>query len=125
MRTRLCNATDEENLLRSVQDTAVAITSKPTITGGNQKEANVFEVEDATKYLRERLKYAGDEELLRADKKDSVEVNEDGGDEILSADKKDSDNVNEDGGEEVLSEDDKKGNVKANKDEEDENSLVF
>jgi len=70
MRTRLCNAVDEEKLLRSVRCTIVPPSATPAVENGNKSKAELFEVEESTKYLLDRLKDAGDEELLNEERND-------------------------------------------------------
>jgi len=89
MRTRLCNAADEEKMLQTVKDTAAAKTAlKATATEGVQIAA-VSEVDESTKHLLDRLKCAGDEELLNEDKKDDLKVEEDDNEKLPNDDKKD------------------------------------
>ena len=66
MRTRLCNGEDEEKLLEAVKETANIEQLTQTIV----REAESF------KQLSERLKAAGDEELLNDEKEDRVEGKE-------------------------------------------------
>ena len=66
MRTRLCNGEDEEKLLETVKETANVEQSTQTIV----REAESF------KQLSERLKAAGDEELLNDEIEDRAEGKE-------------------------------------------------
>lgn len=68
MRTRLCNAEDEEKLLGTVKDTAAAKSSTATDT---VPVADTVKPDDPTKHLYDRLKDAG-EELLNEEKKDDA-----------------------------------------------------
>ena len=68
MRTRLCTMSDEERLLQSVKETGE---SKPTIVT-DQSQGNVFDAEQSIKYLHERLKAAGDHDLLSEEKDDTA-----------------------------------------------------
>eukprot|EP00534_Pseudo-nitzschia_fraudulenta_P003070 CAMPEP_0201128756 /NCGR_PEP_ID=MMETSP0850-20130426/34669_1 /ASSEMBLY_ACC=CAM_ASM_000622 /TAXON_ID=183588 /ORGANISM="Pseudo-nitzschia fraudulenta, Strain WWA7" /LENGTH=305 /DNA_ID=CAMNT_0047398033 /DNA_START=511 /DNA_END=1428 /DNA_ORIENTATION=+ len=102
MRTRLCNATDEEKLLEAVKCTAE--TESKSSSGNLETSSEVFQVEESTKYLRDRLKEAGDDELLNEDKKDDIEVKEDGFVQPIDK-RKDVFEANEDGGEKSPSED--------------------
>jgi hypothetical protein len=74
MRSRLCNAEDEEKLLEKVQDVAIVEDPSKTTSSDGVHAAGVFEVDESTKHLRDRLKYAGDDELLNEDMKDDTEV---------------------------------------------------
>jgi len=66
---------DEERLLQSVKETGE---SKPTITATDQSQSkgNVFDAELSIKYLHERLKAAGDYDLLSEKDETIVEEEE-------------------------------------------------
>jgi len=115
MRTRLCNAEDEEKLLQKVQDVAtVEDPSKSSLSEGVHV-AGVFEVDESTKHLRDRLKYAGDDELLNEDvtevKDDDDPKLQDEGDKDQLPDevKKEDTEVKDD--EKLLNEDKKEGQL--------------
>ena len=75
MRTRLCDAEDEEKLLRSVRCTIIPESPEPSVVGDgdNKREKGVFGgMEETTQHLVERLKDAGDEEWLSEDRADNV-----------------------------------------------------
>jgi hypothetical protein len=92
MRTRLCNAVDEEKSLQAVRDTAAFQSALESNDGVHTTRK--FEVEESTRHLRDRLKCAGDDELLNDDKKDDFEVKGDSG-KLSNDDKKDEIKANE------------------------------
>ena len=81
MRTRLCNAEDEEKLLNTVKCTAIPekISDSATAEGF---QADVLEIEESTKTLCDRLKNAGDMELLNEEKKDEDVAKEENNENI-------------------------------------------
>uniref|UniRef100_A0A7S4EEL1 DUF6824 domain-containing protein n=1 Tax=Pseudo-nitzschia australis TaxID=44445 RepID=A0A7S4EEL1_9STRA len=111
MRTRLCDAGDEEKLLESVKCTIIPSRAKPAVEEGGKIQADVSEMEESTKHLLERLKDAGDEELLNDVKKDDDKVKEDNPEEPASKDSNSDTMVNENIGENLPSED-RKDDVK-------------
>lgn len=96
MRTRLCNAADEEQLLQTVKDTAAVKTASKSIKTEGIQTTGIFGVDESTKYLRDRLKDAGDDELLHEDKKADTEVKEEDDEKLTSVDMKDKATANED-----------------------------
>ena len=69
MRTRMCNGEDEETLLEAVRETAnVEQSTKSHFVPA----AATFREDESFKQLSERLKAAGDTELLDDDKKDVI-----------------------------------------------------
>lgn len=96
MRTRLCSAADEEQLLQTVKDTAAVKTASKSIKTEGVQTTGVFGVDESTKYLRDRLKDAGDDELLHEDKKDDTEVKEEDDEKLTTGDMKDKATAKED-----------------------------
>ena len=78
MRTRLCNAADEAKLLDSVKSTAIKETDVKTIENELGEKNDTYKIEESTNHLSDRLKDAGDNELLEEDKEGDTAVQEDG-----------------------------------------------
>jgi hypothetical protein len=118
MRTRLCNAADEDQLLQTVKCTAAVKTASKSIITEGVQTTGIFEVDESTKYLRDRLKDAGDDELLHEDKKDDTEVKEEDDEKLTIGDTKDKAQANEED-DKKLPNGIKKENVKENKNYDD------
>ena len=86
MRTRLCNAADEEKLLQTVKDTAII---KSAIASDGVPTAGTSEIDEPTKHLYDRLKDAGDEELLNEEEKEKVNEDENGNAQLSNEQMKD------------------------------------